>query len=376
MGWVQNASPAINAESQFPAIITICVVLSILSIATVCCRLWIRVKARGLAADDWMAALSMIFALAYSVLCIIQTKYGLGLPLKDRPKANLIAYTRVNFAGRPIYQIGISFFKIALLISYLRLLKGTDQKTYRRVVWITILIIFLAHVGCALSLIFACTPVDKSWNPLKPGTCLPTGASFTGYAIVTIVSDIVVALLPIPVLLKLNVRLEKKLGLIGIFMLGLFTTVCSILRYTQINRIQFGDGNSTMLILWGTIEFNVGNMVSSLPFLAPVCMKKARDYRSKYSGGSGSGGSSNGANRSRGRKNVEHYKLSDVSTDKGAFAASSNKSKSASEENILDTNDHAIVKSVTYTVQLEEHEVTDRSSSSSSRRNRTQDSNV
>lgn len=66
------------------------------------------------------------------------------------------------------------------------------------------------------------------------------------------------AILPIPVLLKLNVRLEKKLGLIGIFMLGLFTTICSILRYLQINRIQYGDGNSTMLVLWGTIEFNVG----------------------------------------------------------------------------------------------------------------------
>lgn len=187
-----------------------------------------------------------------------ETKYGLGLPIKSRPTANLIPYTRVNFAGRPIYQIGISFFKIALLISYLRLLKGTDQKTYRMVVFATIVLVFLGHLGCALSLIFACNPVDKSWNPLKAGTCLAPGPSFTAYAVVTIVSDIVVAILPLPVLLKLNVRLGKKLGLIAIFLLGLFTTVCSILRYTQINRISNGDGNSTMLVLWGTIEFNVG----------------------------------------------------------------------------------------------------------------------
>ena len=170
----------------------------------------------------------------------------------------MIPYTRVNYAGRPIYQIGISFFKIALLISYLRLLKGTDQRTYRRVVWATIILIFVAHLGCALSLTFACTPVQKSWNPLTPGSCLAPGPSFTGYAVVTIVSDVVVALLPIPVLLKLNIRVEKKIGLIGIFMLGLFTTLCSILRYLQIDRIQYGDGNSTMLVLWGTIEFNVG----------------------------------------------------------------------------------------------------------------------
>lgn len=100
--------------------------------------------------------------------------------------------------------------------------------------------------------------VEKSWKPLVEGSCLAPGPSFTAYAVVTIVSDIVVAVLPIPMLLALNIQFEKKLGLIGIFALGLFTTVCSILRYLQINRIQYGDGNTTMLILWGVIEFNVG----------------------------------------------------------------------------------------------------------------------
>lgn len=93
---------------------------------------------------------------------------------------------------------------------------------------------------------------------MEDGSCLAPGPSFTAYAVVTIVSDVIVAVLPIPMLLALNIQMEKKLGLIGIFALGLFTTLCSILRYLQINRIQYGDGNSTMLILWGVIEFNVG----------------------------------------------------------------------------------------------------------------------
>jgi hypothetical protein len=291
----------------------------------------------------------------------------LGLPIKDRPAASLIPYTRVNFAGRPIYQIGISFFKIALLISYLRLLKGTDQKTYRYVVFGTILLVFLGHLGCALSLIFACNPVDKSWNPLKAGTCLAAGPSFTAYAVVTIVSDIVVAILPLPVLLKLNIQTSKKVGLIGIFLLGLFTTVCSILRYTQIDRISHGDGNSTMLVLWGTIEFNVGvsnlhsglcmhtanplfqNMVSSLPFLAPVFMRKAKEYRTKNSYNNGSS-----HQNSRGGPKGEHFKLSDVTTsqdhdnDKGVIPGG----KSSSEENILQNS--GIMKSITYSVRVDE----------------------
>ncbi|OPB36544.1 PTH11 GPCR protein [Trichoderma guizhouense] len=338
MGWVLNATEAINDESQYPTIIAICVVLSVVSIAVVGTRLWIRFKARGLASDDWMSLLSVVFALIYSILCIVQTRYGLGLPIKDRPPANLIPYTRVNYAGRPIYQIGISFFKIALLISYLRLLKGTDQKTYRYVVFGTILLVFLAHLGCALSLILACHPVDKSWNPLKAGTCLAAGPSFTGYAVVTIVSDIIVAILPLPVLLKLNIQTSKKVGLIAIFLLGLFTTICSILRYTQINRISNGDGNSTMLVLWGTIEFNVGNMVSSLPFLAPVFMRKAKEYRTKNSYNNGSS-----HQNSRGGPKGEHFKLSD-----GVMTVA----KSSSEENILQNS--GIMKSITYSVRVDD----------------------
>ncbi|KAK1998010.1 ATP synthase F0 [Colletotrichum falcatum] len=363
MGWVINATPEVEAISQWQTILAITCVLSFLSVTIVGCRLWIRYAARGLAADDWMSALSEVFALIYSGLTISQTRYGLGLPIKLRPKGDLIKYTRINFAGRPFYQLGISFFKIALLISYLRLLKGTDQRRYRQMVWLTIAVVFLSHLACTFSLIFACTPVDKSWNPLKDGTCLPPGPSFTAYAVVTIVSDVIVAVLPIPVLWRLNVRMEKKVGLIAIFLLGLFTTICSILRYLEINRIQFGDGNSTMLVLWGTIEFNVGNIVSSLPFLAPVCVRKAKNYRSKYSGGSSNGRAQ--------MKSGERYKLGEINHTKSVFGSSSNgKDDNGSEENILPGN---IVKSMTYSVLVEE-KTKDKSGKSGPRRRDSQES--
>jgi hypothetical protein len=54
-----------------------------------------------------------------------------------------------------------------------------------------------------------------------------------------------------------QVNTRRKVGLIVIFMLGLFTTICSVMRMVQIITIA-RDGNSTMLVLWGTIEMNVG----------------------------------------------------------------------------------------------------------------------
>ena len=55
------------------------------------------------------------------------------------------------------------------------------------------------------------------------------------------------------------------------------------------------------------------NIVSSLPFLAPVFVRKAKEYRSKQSSGYGS---SKEHPWSRGKKSTEHYKLGELSQDK------------------------------------------------------------
>ncbi|KGO42423.1 hypothetical protein PEX1_067790 [Penicillium expansum] len=197
----------------------------------------------------------------------------------------------INYAGRPFYQLGIAGFKASLCLSYLRLISGTSKRHYRIVIWIVIAASTLGHLAGALSLLFNCTPVGrastraardhtlttirpqqirKSWNIRVPGKCLPVGGLFYGLAIYTIITDVIIIVLPIPLLLGLNIKLAQKAGVVCLFLLGLFTTVCSIMRLTQIQRVAFGDGNSTMLVLWGTIEFNVGNIVTCIPYLAPL----------------------------------------------------------------------------------------------------------
>lgn len=88
-------------------------------------------------------------------------------------------------------------------------------------------------------------------------------------------------------------------------------------------------------------------MVSSLPFLAPLCMKKARDYGSKYS--RAYGGSKDKQARNKASLNGQNHELSDVSNDKRAFHSGN---QSVSGENMLDNG--AILKSVTYSVRVNE----------------------
>ena len=88
-----------------------------------------------------------------------ETRWGLGLPLADRPRADASEYGRVNFAGRPFYMLGILGFKVSLCLAYLRLLSA--QRTYRRITWAVLITCALTHLGGILVLMFQCKPVSK-----------------------------------------------------------------------------------------------------------------------------------------------------------------------------------------------------------------------
>lgn len=189
---------------------------------------------------------------------------------KSRLTSKRLMRLQINFAGRPIYMFGILGFKVALCWAYLRILKASPNPRYKILIYVVMIGAIVGHVAGTLVLIFQCSPPQRSWKPSTPGSCLHNDATFYGLAAVTIFFDVVIFLLPIPLLLNININNKKKVALICVFMLGLLTTVCSILRMVQIISIA-RTGNSTMLVLWGVIELNVGvsTFLSMLSTLFP-----------------------------------------------------------------------------------------------------------
>lgn len=72
MPWVVNATPEVDAASNWRTIVTVCVVLGVVAMIIAGMRIHVRAKARGMEADDWMATLSIIFAIIYSIICIVR----------------------------------------------------------------------------------------------------------------------------------------------------------------------------------------------------------------------------------------------------------------------------------------------------------------
>lgn len=82
--------------------------------------------------------------------------------------------------------------------------------------------IILWLVAGLFCLIFSCVPVAYFWDKsLKTGGwCLNEYALFHSFTSLNIVTDIIVLVLPIPYILKLQMRTARKVAIIGILLLG------------------------------------------------------------------------------------------------------------------------------------------------------------
>jgi hypothetical protein len=68
MVWVQNASPEVDAASNYPTIIAVCVSITVLMMLTVSTRIYVRaVMIKMMGMDDWIILFSAVFLLYWGV---------------------------------------------------------------------------------------------------------------------------------------------------------------------------------------------------------------------------------------------------------------------------------------------------------------------
>ncbi|KAK6374195.1 hypothetical protein LTR64_002302 [Lithohypha guttulata] len=240
---------------------------------------------------------------------------------------------------------GILGFKVALCFAYFRITNRNSRVAYKRVIWACMIFSILTHIGGILVLFFQCSPIRKSVRPRIAGKCLDNAITFYVLAAISIICDLIIFLLPIPLLLKVQINTRRKVALIAIFLLGLFTTLCSIMRMVQISVI-YKTGNSTMLVLWGTIEMNVGIFLTSLPSLTPLFT-----YFSNKAKTSSYGMSSYGKGRSA--SNTENSAVSQQTSGNYVYGGPTTVERSDSQEHIISNTEKGMTITKTTEIQVQ-----------------------
>lgn len=104
--------------------------------------------------------------------------------------------------------------------------------------------------------------------------CLDRRASYTGASAVNVVTDVVLLALPLPYIWNLNSPLFQRLVLVGIFLLGIFVSIVSIIRLSILMHLDLASPdityNMSQVFIWSLVETNVGLICACLPSLRPA----------------------------------------------------------------------------------------------------------
>lgn len=124
----------------------------------------------------------------------------------------------MDFANQLLYHPILALTKLSILFFYYRL---SVSGGFRVSVNVLIVINIALTVSIFFADLFQCTPVAFVWDSTIPGgKCMNTKAFFIGSAVLNIVSDFAVLLLPIPMVMGLKINTRKKIALISLFSLG------------------------------------------------------------------------------------------------------------------------------------------------------------
>lgn len=260
-----------DPSSQQHTIVLVCIVSPIVTSLFVAIRVWTRTfVSHWVGWDDYVALITWLCCIGYSVLIGLGTNYGFGWHIADMSPDRYVAYNEWIFISSIVYLISLLGYKFAILLLYLRLF-AVDKK-FRYSTWTVMFFVFGYLFSNLLTQVFGCTPIDKFWKPKTFGHCLVLTKAVYAYGSMNFISDFFIFVLPLPMVWRLKLSRKEKLGVTLVFMSGAIAFVAAIVRYgLLLHRFQatdktWYDGKN---LIWMVLEVNIGLICSCTPALKP-----------------------------------------------------------------------------------------------------------
>lgn len=271
-------------------------VFTAFEIAAVALRFYSRtLTVRSFGADDWLVAASLvgqIIAGAVAIAAVEQDAMGhhIGYLAATNPGAMTLLY-KYLFAISMWYCATISLSKLAICIMYRRLF---PQHAVSIVLCITAGILVCAPIATLITGFAACTPFSANWAPpeVQASKCINKEALFAWGTFPHIVTDVILLIVPLPVIWRLRIKTKFKAALTVTFLIGSMGLGTSILRFLTYNNTDaFMDTpyNAVELVTWTIAEPGVYLISACVMMYRPLLGKFNVGLLSSYIGESGPG---------------------------------------------------------------------------------------
>lgn len=101
-----------------------------------------------------------------------------------------------------------------------------------------VVVVTLYGAWCIPGSIFLCVPVQYFWNGTSEGRCMDKQAFWYSNAALNIVTDLVVFIIPLPLIKSLRIHKREKIGLIAVFTVAILFVLLSTVELLDLGTFD------------------------------------------------------------------------------------------------------------------------------------------
>ncbi|GAB1311479.1 hypothetical protein MFIFM68171_01689 [Madurella fahalii] len=256
----QILTTAVSAQDFLAAVIVLVVVPGLFVIVRVATN---SRHAKGLFLDDYFSVVAIAFL---AVICALY--YKMRTVLTD-PTATLTYIGRLTTAVGFMAIFAVYFAKVPILILYIRIF-GLHSAV-RITSWILLTVPLVMLVGGAIYGATACSPENRVVDMVYLQGCIqPSLRIGVWNGAVSAAVDIILFILPLPIISRLRLPPHKRFGLMMVFLAAFFgiAASCITLYFRGISLAGRGSSGAEVGQMLGQIvECSIAIMVGCVPAL-------------------------------------------------------------------------------------------------------------
>jgi hypothetical protein len=177
-----------------------------------------------------------------------------------------------------IYPIAVALPKISICFMYRRIFNV--HVNTRRIVDCLIVFLIANCIGWFVPSVLVCSPPSSYWTPSTDGTiprCLNIKMIGTWIPFPHIVSDLVILILPLPILIKMQLKLSKKIGLTITFIAGSMGLIGACIRFgVYVHRNYVVNASAEMTSTASEAVTTIVSIVEPGMYLIAACLPSMR----------------------------------------------------------------------------------------------------
>ncbi|KAI8966499.1 hypothetical protein F5Y11DRAFT_365257 [Daldinia sp. FL1419] len=214
--------------------------------------------------------LSYISCLTMAIMYIRGVGRHTAYWLLTDPKV-MTVYLQMQTGSEFLYMLNVTVPKVCILILYLRIF---TEKYTRLATSIVIGIVVANYVAVGIFAIFLiCHPFAYKWNKTLDGHCGNLSVAYLYTSLPNLFTDVAILVLPLPMLYKLQVSTQQKIGISITFLtgsLGLLTSIARCIVFIRGDWMSDPTYKGSGPIVLGLVEPCAYFICSCLPGMRPL----------------------------------------------------------------------------------------------------------